>query len=130
MHVAADPGLRVGGRERRGADECRGGQERGGRDALERGATLRLLYRSTAAADRATQAYVAALIEAGGEVRAVAGRFPPMIIVDQEGAARRLRISDRLVNRGLAEARERLGLRTTFQLTIWYGRWLERTVQQ
>lgn len=171
--------------------------------ALERGATLRLLYRSTAAADRATQAYVAALIDAGGEVRAVAGRFPRMIIVDQkslfvddhvtrrpdahsgwhvadrssvmwarnvfdiywenampwaqavavadevvltdrqmdileqlhagesqDGAGRRLGISDRLVNRGLAEARERLGLRSTFQLMIWYGRWLERTAQQ
>ncbi|MET8297381.1 hypothetical protein ABZW02_25485 [Streptomyces sp. NPDC005180] len=52
--------------------------------ALERGATLRLLYRVTAAADPSTQAYAAALMEAGGEVRAVRGRFPRMIIVDRK----------------------------------------------
>lgn len=171
--------------------------------ALERGATLRLLYRVTAAADTGTQEAVAELIEAGGEVRAVAGRFPRMIIVDgkslflddyviqhpdshsgwhvadrssvmwarhvfgllwadalpwvqavaaagdavltdlqmdilerldagetQEGTGRRLGISDRLVQRELAGARERLGLMTNMQLLVWYGRWLERTKQQ
>lgn len=171
--------------------------------ALERGATLRLLYRVTAAADPGTRESVAELIEAGGEVRAVAGRFPRMIIVDQkslflddyviqhpdshsgwhvadrssvmwarhvfgllwadalpwaqavaaagdvvltdlqmdilerldagetqEGAGKRLGISDRLVQRELAGARDLLGLTTTMQLMSWYGRWLERPKQQ
>lgn len=170
---------------------------------LRRGANLRLLYRSTAAADPSTQAAAAELMKAGGEVRAVAGRFPRMIIVDQkslfiddhvtqgteahrgwhvanrsavmwarhvfelywenaapwaqavaaagevvvsdrqmdileqlnagasqEGAARALAISDRWVNKELADARERLGLRSTLQLMAWYGRWLERNSKQ
>lgn len=52
--------------------------------ALERGASLRLLYRANAASHPGTQAYVAALMEAGGEVRAMAGRFPRFIIIDQK----------------------------------------------
>ncbi|WP_158718440.1 MULTISPECIES: hypothetical protein [Streptomyces] len=51
--------------------------------ALERGATLRLIYRATAATDPATQEYASALIEAGGEVRAATGPFPRMIIIDR-----------------------------------------------
>ncbi|MFD3777370.1 hypothetical protein [Streptomyces sp. NPDC058612] len=171
--------------------------------ALQRGASLRLLYRANAAADPATRAYVAALVEAGGEVRALAPRFPRFVIIDQkslfiddhvtghaethsgwhvadrssvmwarhvfdllwedaapwaqavaaagegvlqdqhldvleqlngghsqEETAKRLAKSHRWVSDNLASARRQLGLRSTFQLMAWYGRWLERNSRQ
>ncbi|MCP3818138.1 hypothetical protein NLX86_08430 [Streptomyces sp. A3M-1-3] len=166
------------------------------RDALERGAQLKSLFHSTAHAHEQTREYVADVMKAGADVRAYAGPFPRMVIVDRrhlfidnyvvEGAesnsgwhvfdrsavmwaravftlfwelatrwqefdpmpadsvlnerqlvilcqldagylqhqvGQRVGMSDRLINKELANARAALGLSSTNQLMAWYGRW-------
>lgn len=45
---------------------------------------------------------------------------------DQPTIARRVRISQRQLTADLKEARETLGLSSTYQLMSWYGRWMTR----
>ncbi|MGE7386437.1 hypothetical protein ACQKM2_13270 [Streptomyces sp. NPDC004126] len=48
----------------------------------------------------------------------------------QEAAGRRLGVSDRMVQRAVREARDRLGLKSSFQLMAWFGGWLKETAER